>query len=87
MPIKGFLTLIGHDFVHATAGDGLDEAEVTSSQHLLLKGCSLVVVLCRPRQNLKNCQHQWHEDLLQERRHLALQVKTQIQSNGLFHEN
>lgn len=66
------LTLIGHHLVHPASCDGLDEAEVAPAQHLLLQSSRLVVVLRRPRQHLEDGEHQRHEDLLQEGRHLPL---------------
>lgn len=66
------LTLVGHHLVHATSCDGLDEAEVAPPQHLFLQSGRLVVVLRRPRQHLEDGEHERHEDLLQERRHLPL---------------
>lgn len=66
------LTLIGHHLVHTTSCDGLDEAEVTPPQHLLLQCRCLVVLFCWACQNLEDGKDEGHEDLLQEGRHLPL---------------
>lgn len=66
------LTLIGHHLIHPTSCDGLDEAEVTPPQHLLLQCRCLVVLFCRACQNLEDGKDEGHEDLLQEGRHLPL---------------
>lgn len=79
---RWLLTLIGHHLIHSTSCDRLNEGEVAPPQHLFLQSGRLVIFLCWPGQHLEDGEHQRHEDLLQEGRHLPLpwQHRTQLVS-------